>query len=267
VPQGPGQGQAYLDAVFLSPHKFIGGPGTPGVLAVRASCSTTACRPFPAAGPWPTSTGGAPLPLRRRPPRGGRDPANHRVHPRRPRPSMLKQAVGTDLIRRAEEDFLRRAVQGWSRSRHRGAREPRRRAALHRLLRGQAPPAAGCTTTRGRAAQRPLRHPDRGGCSGAGPTATGCWASTSSARTVRARDHPGHEGLKPGWVRVNFNYFISEAVFATVVEACPSSPSTAGASCPTTASTPSPPVAAQRGLVEAAAAADRPVPTTRRRAS
>src|SRR5207249_10112894 len=25
----------YLDAVFLSPHKFIGGPGTPGVLAVR----------------------------------------------------------------------------------------------------------------------------------------------------------------------------------------------------------------------------------------
>jgi selenocysteine lyase/cysteine desulfurase len=26
---------AYKDAVFLSPHKFIGGPGTPGILAVR----------------------------------------------------------------------------------------------------------------------------------------------------------------------------------------------------------------------------------------
>ena len=25
----------YLDAVFLSPHKFVGGPGTPGVLAAR----------------------------------------------------------------------------------------------------------------------------------------------------------------------------------------------------------------------------------------
>ena len=31
----PDSGPAYLDAVFLSPHKFIGGPGTPGVLAVR----------------------------------------------------------------------------------------------------------------------------------------------------------------------------------------------------------------------------------------
>src|SRR4030095_15762909 len=26
---------AYKDAIFLSPHKCIGGPGTPGVLAVR----------------------------------------------------------------------------------------------------------------------------------------------------------------------------------------------------------------------------------------
>src|SRR3989440_5842869 len=26
---------AYKDAIFLSPHKFIGGPGTPGVLVAR----------------------------------------------------------------------------------------------------------------------------------------------------------------------------------------------------------------------------------------
>lgn len=25
------------DAVFISPHKFVGGPNTPGVLAVRRS--------------------------------------------------------------------------------------------------------------------------------------------------------------------------------------------------------------------------------------
>src|SRR5438874_9403928 len=31
--QGPDE--PYLDAVFISPHKFIGGPGTPGVLAAR----------------------------------------------------------------------------------------------------------------------------------------------------------------------------------------------------------------------------------------
>ena len=30
-----GADEPYLDAVFISPHKFIGGPGTPGVLAAR----------------------------------------------------------------------------------------------------------------------------------------------------------------------------------------------------------------------------------------
>jgi hypothetical protein len=29
----------------------------------------------------------------------------------------------------------------------------------------------------------------------------------------------GSEGIKPGWVRVNFNYFISEPVFAFILEA------------------------------------------------
>ena len=32
------------DAVFLSPHKFVGGPGTPGVLVVKRTCSAIACR-------------------------------------------------------------------------------------------------------------------------------------------------------------------------------------------------------------------------------
>jgi hypothetical protein len=44
-----GQGApAYKDAVFISPHKFRGGPGTPGVLvAKRASCCGA---------PWPRRT-------------------------------------------------------------------------------------------------------------------------------------------------------------------------------------------------------------------
>ena len=29
----------------------------------------------------------------------------------------------------------------------------------------------------------------------------------------------GCEGIKPGWVRVNFNYFVSEAVFTYIVQA------------------------------------------------
>ena len=26
---------AYKDAIFISPHKFIGGPGTPGILVAK----------------------------------------------------------------------------------------------------------------------------------------------------------------------------------------------------------------------------------------
>src|SRR5690606_3458175 len=42
VDDGPDGHLAYKDAIFLSPHKFIGGPGTPGILVVkRALCRNT----------------------------------------------------------------------------------------------------------------------------------------------------------------------------------------------------------------------------------
>jgi hypothetical protein len=34
-PSIPGDDKSYLDAIYLSPHKFVGGPGTPGLLCVR----------------------------------------------------------------------------------------------------------------------------------------------------------------------------------------------------------------------------------------
>ena len=46
----PGAGD-HKDAVFLSPHKFPGGPQTPGVLVVHRDWSATRCRPPRAAGP------------------------------------------------------------------------------------------------------------------------------------------------------------------------------------------------------------------------
>ena len=32
----PAEDRGYADAIFVSPHKFIGGPGTPGVLVARS---------------------------------------------------------------------------------------------------------------------------------------------------------------------------------------------------------------------------------------
>ncbi len=41
---------AAKDAVFISPHKFIGGPGTPGVLAVKRRLLTNRVPTVPGGG-------------------------------------------------------------------------------------------------------------------------------------------------------------------------------------------------------------------------
>ena len=53
-----------------------------------------------------------------------------------------------------------------------------------------------------------------------GRTGIGCSASTSTrAHEFEREIGRGCEGIKPGWVRVNFNYFISEAVFEFILAA------------------------------------------------
>jgi hypothetical protein len=60
----------------------------------------------------------------------------------------------------------------------------------------------------------------RGGCSCAGPYGHRL-LGIDIERSHRFEQEiiAGCEGIKPGWVRVSFNYFISEAVFAYIVEA------------------------------------------------
>ena len=177
----------------------------------------TGCRRCPAAAPSPTST---------RPSTATSTTRSHREEGGTPaivesiRAGLvfqLKEAVGADAIREREE---RRSSAGRSTP---GA--PTRNIELLGNLEAERlsivsfvvrhPAAATCTTTswsrcsttcsasrRAAAARAPAR------------TATACSASTSSARTSSsARSPRGCEGIKPGWVRVNFNYFISDAVF------------------------------------------------------
>jgi selenocysteine lyase/cysteine desulfurase len=51
----PGAGD-HKDAVFFSPHKFVGGPQTPGVLVVRRGLARNRVRPCPGAARSPSST-------------------------------------------------------------------------------------------------------------------------------------------------------------------------------------------------------------------
>ncbi len=153
---------AYKDAVFLSPHKFIGGPGTPGVLVVKRRLLTQprahAC---PGGGTVAlrqpeSSTATSTIPIHRE--EGGTPAIIESI--RAGLVFQLKEAVGADAIREREGAFIQRAIASWSaepQPRILGNPSARRLSIVSFVVRhGDALPAP---QLRRRAAQRPVRHP------------------------------------------------------------------------------------------------------------
>jgi hypothetical protein len=134
---------------------------------------------------------------------------------------QLKEEVGVEAIREREEDFIRRAISAWSEEPSIG------------ILGNPALPRLSIVSFTVRHDGRYLHHnlvvailndlfgiQSRGGCSCAGPYGhrlLGIDIETSHA--FEREIARGCEGIKPGWVRVNFNYFISETVFDFLVRA------------------------------------------------
>ena len=218
--------QCQKDAVFLSPHKFIGGPGTPGVLAVRRELLTNRVPVVPGGG---TVTYVNPLEHRYLD-----DPA-HREEGGTPaiiesiRAGLvfqLKQAVGAEVIRAREEVLLRRAVEAWRSVPNLeilGNLDAERLSIVSFVVRREA--------VDGR--KMYLHHnlvvallndlfgiQSRGGCSCAGPYGHRLLGiDIERSHEFEREIASGCEGIKPGWVRVNFNYFVSDAVADYVIEA------------------------------------------------
>ncbi len=203
----------HKDAIFLSPHKFPGGPQTPGVLVVRRELVRNQV---------PTVPGGGTVAFV--------DPVGHRylddpvAREEGGTPAIiesiraglvvgLKQAVGTDLIAAREEPLWRHVLRRW-------ADIP----GIEILGSSQAS-RLSIVSFRIRHGADFLHHnfvvavlndlfgiQARGGCSCAGPYGHRLLA-IGAARSHALRDEIGHgcEGVKPGWSRVNLNYFISAA--------------------------------------------------------
>jgi hypothetical protein len=129
--------------------------------------------------------------------------------------------VGVEAIRAREEDFIGRAIGRW-----------RGNPALE-ILGNPALPRLSIVSFVVRHGGRYLHHnyvvallndlfgiQARGGCSCAGPYGHRLLGIDLARSHAFEREIArGCEGIKPGWVRVNFNYFISEAVFDFIVEA------------------------------------------------
>jgi hypothetical protein len=133
----------------------------------------------------------------------------------------LKQAVGTDLIQERERRLLGRALDRW------------RANPNLELLGNLEVPRLPIVSFRVRHGGRYLHHElvvallndlfgvqARGGCSCAGPYGHRLLdIDLDHSHRFEAQIATGCEGIKPGWVRVNFNYFVDEEVFTYVVEA------------------------------------------------
>jgi selenocysteine lyase/cysteine desulfurase len=216
----PGAGD-HKDAVFLSPHKFPGGPQTPGVLVVRRDLVRNTV---------PTVPGGGTVAFV--------DPIGHRylddpvAREEGGTPAIiesiraglvfaLKQAVGTGLIAAREEQLWRHVARRWAAS------------AGIEVLGSQQAARLSIISFRIRHGARYLHHnfvvallndlfgiQARGGCSCAGPYGHRLLAiGPARSHALRAEIGHGCDGVKPGWTRVNLNYFISEATVGYIAAA------------------------------------------------
>jgi selenocysteine lyase/cysteine desulfurase len=213
---------SFKDAVFLSPHKFVGGPGTPGVLVVRRALLTNRV---------PDVVGGGTVAFVNPHEHRYLDDPVHREEAGTPailesiRAGLvfaLKDAIGTEVIRAHEDDYVRRAISAWQ-------QEP----AIEVLGNTQAERLSIVSFVVRRPDGRYLHHnavvallndlfgiQARGGCSCAGPYGH-TLLGIDVERSLHYDEQIAHgcEGVKPGWVRVNVNYFVEEQVFAFVVAA------------------------------------------------
>ncbi|MDX6285766.1 MAG: hypothetical protein QOG53_1251 [Frankiales bacterium] len=214
---------APMDAMFLSPHKFIGGPGTPGVLVVRRDLVRNRVPTVPGGGTVayvnPEEHRYLDDPIARE--EGGTPAIVESI--RAGLVFQLKEAVGTAVIRAKEEDFLRRAVASWSanpRIEILGNVEAERLSIVSFVVKSDGAAAYLHHNFVVSVLNDLFGIQSRGGCSCAGPYGHRLLGIDLDRSHEFEREIAlGCEGIKPGWVRVNFNYFISEAVFDYVVAA------------------------------------------------
>ena len=212
---------AHKDAIFISAHKLIGGPGTPGLLIARKEIFTN---------PVPGVPGGGTVAFVRPDSHEYLADIEHREEGGTPaiiesiRAGLvfqLKEAVGSDRIRSLEGNFINKAISSWQKNPNLeilGNPDAERLSIVSFVVKHQG---------------QYLHHnfvvsllndlfgiQSRGGCSCAGPYGHALLhIDDEHSHEIADEVILGCEGIKPGWIRVNFNYFISEAVFDFIVEA------------------------------------------------
>ncbi|UUP18097.1 aminotransferase class V-fold PLP-dependent enzyme [Nitratireductor thuwali] len=210
------------DAVVFSPHKFPGGPGATGILVLRDDIVRT---------DRPTAPGGGSVTFVS--PWGHDYSASIAAREEAGTPNVVgdvraalalivKNAVGQDFIDARDQALRERALARWSQNPH-----------IELLGNGQAK-ALPIFSFRVRAADGTHIHQQlftrmlsdkygvqaRGGCACAGPYAHALLdIDERRSRELLSEIRAGREMEKPGWVRLNFSYLMSDARADRIIEA------------------------------------------------
>ncbi|MEW2917438.1 aminotransferase class V-fold PLP-dependent enzyme [Ruegeria sp. ANG10] len=221
LPMDMGPVDARKDAIVVSPHKFPGGPGASGVLIVNQTAVRRTCPSWPGGGtvsfvsPWrhdysedlaTREEAGTP---------------NVVGDIRAALAFIVKDVVGTDEIAEKEAQYNRMALDGWGDNPNLtllGVENPHRLPIYSFLVRDNSgQPVHQQLFTRMLSDIYGIQA--RGGCACAGPYAhrlLGIDRATSDE--LHAALSGGEEMKKPGWVRLNFSYLMSEDTVQFIID-------------------------------------------------
>ncbi len=209
------------DVILISPHKFIGGPGTPGILVIKRKLLNNAVPSQPGGGtvsyvnthdhryiadPEVREEGGTPAIIE---------------SIRAGLVFQLKDEVGATNIATLDEAFRVRAFNAWANNSN------------IKILGNKNAPRLAIISFIIKCGDKALHHDfvvsllndlfgiqARGGCSCAGPYGHRLLdIDTSQSREYEKVVMEGINGLKPGWVRLGFNYFFSEKTVDYIISA------------------------------------------------
>jgi len=209
------------DAVFISPHKFVGGPGTPGILVIRKRLLENRVPVVQGGGTvlYVTPEDHIYLDDLERREEGGTPGIVESI--RAGLVFQLQAAVGAEEIEKREQSMIKQAI---ARLRNQPDMDILGNLDAERL---------GILSFQIKCKARKLHYgfvvallndlfgiQARGGCSCAGPYAHKLLGMEMAySKALEKQIQQGNSILRPGWVRVSFNYFISEEIFSYMLQA------------------------------------------------
>ncbi|KAK4780426.1 hypothetical protein SAY87_016532 [Trapa incisa] len=257
-----GEADGY-DAIFLSPHKFLGGPGSPGILLMsKALYQLTSSAPSTCGGGTVNYVNGF-----NEKDTIYYDDIEERENAGTPQIIQITKAalafwvkdyVGYELINKLEHDYISEAIKRLLRNGNMeilGSKTADRQAIFSFLIYSTTNSISSSSIVNGRdgyggtAAEaadglyiwrevgdrrdRPLHGAfaatilndlfgiqSRGGCACAGPYGHALLGiSESQSLAIRSAIEKGYSGMKPGWTRISFPYYMSHEEFEFILAA------------------------------------------------